>query len=227
MADSLRTLDPFGADWTVVVILICVGTLGWINLVSPKKWKLITRSIFALRLGRQSMRDDIDPQDRTLVAMLIMASAVIALFGYQWCLRSGAVPAGFASWARMLGAVLVILLAQVVLLRFLALLFQGDGGLMEYTYTLLLIHVALGLALLPVVLILAYPHHVEWRTAAVWAGLGIVAAITLFRWLRALVVGVGSGVPVRYIFIYLCALEILPVALALHETQRILPATSH
>lgn len=227
MPDSPRALDAFSADWIVLVLLVCVGTLGWINLVSPKKWRLITRSIFSFRLGRQSMRDDIDPQDRTLIAMVIMASAVIALFAFQFAVRLDVVPANFGWWARIFGSALGLLLLQVVLLRGMVLLFQGDGGLTEYTFTLLLLHVAVGIALLPVVGVMAYPHHIAWRAWAAWAGVGIVAAATVFRWLRALVVGVGSGVPVRYIFIYLCALEILPVALALHETQRALPATSH
>ncbi|MCB0774190.1 MAG: hypothetical protein KDB93_12540, partial [Flavobacteriales bacterium] len=60
-----------------------------------------------------------------------------------------------------------------------------------------------------------------------WSGLGIGVAVLLFGWVRAVVVGVGSGAPLRYIFLYLCALEMLPVALALQYARNIVPSLPH
>jgi hypothetical protein len=225
--DELRATDALNADWTVLLLLVCIGVLGWINLVSPKKWRLISGAFFSFRLGRQSMRDDIDPQDRTLIVLVLMSSCVIALFLYEFgSLKAGLVP-GLSDWAKVLGVSLVALLAQVLVLNGLRFLFQGDGGLSEYLYTLLLLHVALGIALLPITGVLAFPHHIAWRSWLAWTGLVISAAIVFFRWVRAVVIGVGAGVPVRYIFLYLCALEILPVVLLLQASERIVPNPSH
>jgi len=58
-------------------------------------------------------------------------------------------------------------------------------------------------------------------------GLILIAIVVVLRWLRAALIGSSAGIPARYIFIYLCALEILPAALALQQTQRILPVTIH
>ncbi len=83
MPETLRATDPLAGDWILLVILFVLGMLGWVNLVSPKKWRLITRSFFSFRLGRQSLRDELDVQDRTLIGLAVMASGTIALFAYQ------------------------------------------------------------------------------------------------------------------------------------------------
>ncbi len=225
--DQLRPTDPLNADWTVLLLLVCIGVLGWINLVSPKKWRLISGSFLSFRLGRQSMRDDIDPQDRTLIVLVLMSSCVLALFLYEFGSLRASLDPGLGDWTKVLGLCMAMLLAQVLVLNGLRLLFQGDGGLGEYLYTMLLLHVTLGIMLLPITGMLAFPHHVEWRSWLAWAGLGIVAAVVFFRWVRAVVIGVGAGVPIRYIFLYLCALEILPVALLLQASERIVPNPSH
>ncbi len=71
--DVLRGTDPLSGDWMALVVVLATGLLGWINVVAPKKWRLLTGTVFGLRLGRQSMRDEVDLQDRTLVALVLMA----------------------------------------------------------------------------------------------------------------------------------------------------------
>ena len=39
----------------------------------------------------------------------------------------------------------------------------------------------------------------------------------LYRWFRAVLIGVGEGVPLRHVFLYLCTAEIVPVAIAIHS----------
>jgi hypothetical protein len=41
----------------------------------------------------------------------------------------------------------------------------------------------------------------------------------VFRWFRALLCGRGGGLSTGYVLLYLCALEILPVALALQQLR--------
>ena len=237
MPETLRATDPLAGDWILLVMLAALGLLGWINLVSPKKWRLLTRSFFSFRLGRQTLRDELDLQDRTLIGLAVMASAAMALFGYQFTVLVAHLPPGIGLWAKLFGAFLVLLVVQVLLVRLAGRLFQADGGLSEYLYTLLLLHVVLGVALLPVTASIAWPHDVTttaarpdemlWRTWGLRIGGALVALVTVFRWLRAAVLGLGEGVPLRYVFIYLCALEILPVALACQLALRYLPQPSH
>ena len=173
------------------------------------------------------MRDELDLEDRTLIGLAVMASAALALFAYQFVVLVAHARSGFGLWAVLFGASLALLAAQVSLVRSAGGLFEGDSGLSEYLYTLLLLHIALGIALLPVTGMTAWPHHPAWRTWAIWIGIGLVALVTAYRWVRAVVLGMGEGVPLRYVFVYLCALEILPVALACQQALRILPDPYH
>src|SRR5690606_15810660 len=130
---------------------------------------------------------------------------------------------GFLGFLRIWLVVALVIVAQVVLLRTIRLLPSGDGGQEEYLYTVIVFHVVLGLLLLPVVALMSFPGRVAWREWTWLAGLIVIAATILFRWVRAVVVGVGHGTPLRYIFLYLCTLEILPAALAIEQVRHFVP----
>jgi hypothetical protein len=77
--------------------------------------------------------------------------------------------------------------------------------------------VVLGLALLPLATVMAWPARPEWRDPACSIGLVLASAVLAFRWVRAVASGLGHGTPVRYVFLYLCAAEALPFALVLQR----------
>jgi hypothetical protein len=225
--DELRVRDPLSADWVVMILMLVLMMLVWINLVSPKKWRLFFRSFFSVRLGRQSIRDEVDIQDRTLVGSLLMASGVVALFAYQVLVLRGVLTPGILRWLELWGGVMALLTIQFLLIRLGSKLFSTDAGAMEYGYTVLLMHVTLGLLLIPLTLVIAYPHQFQWRPGLMLAGLVLVGAAVVFRWIRAFIIGWGEGVSTRYIFLYLCAAEILPFALLMQQAQGQFPPQLH
>lgn len=225
--DQLRVRDPLSADWVTLVFMLVLMTLVWINLVSPKKWRLFFRSFFGVRLGRQSMRDEVDIQDRILVIALLMSSGVVALFLYQVMVLREVVQPGVLRWLELFGGVVGLLVVQFLVIRAVRGLFGVDQGTTEYSYTLLMMHVMLGLLLIPLTVVQAYPHQFSWRPGLVLAGLVLVAGVIMFRWVRALIIGLGEGVSLRYIFLYLCAAEVLPFALLMQQATGQFPPTLH
>lgn len=215
--DELRAVDALGSGWLAGILLLAFGMLAWVNMVSPRQWAVLGRSFAALRLGRHRLREELDIRDRTLTGLVVLATVVIALFIYQALLYHGWITSGIAGFGRILLVVAAVTVAQVVVLQAIAVLPDGDGGLEEYLYTVIIFHVVLGLLLLPAVVLMAFPAQVAWREWTWWAGACIAGATLLFRWVRALVIGLGNGTPLRYIFIYICALEILPVGLVLER----------
>lgn len=215
---TLRVIDPFGTAWVSVALVLVMVLLAYVNVASPRKWRLVWSSFFTLRLGRQVIREDIDLQDRTLIGLLGAALLVLALFGYQLAERPEAAVHGLPLFVRLLGLVVAGIVAQVLLLRLINLLFQADGGLEEYLYTVVLIIVMLGLLLLPLVALMAYQP--DWRPALRTFGLLLVGLTLMYRWFRAMWIGVGEGVPSRHVFLYLCTAEILPVALVVQSELR-------
>ncbi|HRO38485.1 MAG TPA: DUF4271 domain-containing protein [Flavobacteriales bacterium] len=221
--DQLRAVDALADGWLAGILLVCTGVLAWVNLASPRQWVVLSRSFASFRLGRHRLREELNMRDRTLSGLALMSTAVVALFAYQVLLYHGWVAPGSAAFLRVLLVVAGVVLAQVLVLLALRLLPSRDGGMKEYLFTLIVFHVVLGLLLLPVTVLMSFPPNVAWREWAWLAGAAIVAATVLFRWARAVVVGVGNGTPLRYIFIYLCTLEMLPAALALEHVSRIVP----
>lgn len=215
--DQLRAVDALGTGWIAAVLVLAFGVLAWVNMVSPKQWTVLSRSFAAFRLGHYRLREDLDIRDRTLAGLMVLATLLVALFAYQTFLFLGWTAPGLAAFGRIALVVAVVVACQIALLRMLAALPDGDGGLTEYLYTVIVLHVVLGLLLLPAVVLMAFPAQVAWRQWAWPAGVAIAAAVMLFRWVRAFVIGVGNGTPLRYIFLYICALEILPVGLALER----------
>lgn len=213
MEEVLRAADPLRAGWVAALVLALVAMLGWINLVSPKKWRLLGDAFRSLRLGRQTMRDDVDLQDRTLVVLLVMATASLGLFAHQFSVLLLGAAADAGHWAKCFGLVAGVLVALFLVNRATALLARADAGLTEHLYNTLLLLIVLGIALLPLLAVVAWPHQPAWRMPALWIALGLAALLMVWRWVRAAAIGLAEGVPLRYIFIYLCALEILPVVI--------------
>ncbi|MBZ0204706.1 MAG: DUF4271 domain-containing protein [Flavobacteriales bacterium] len=225
--DELRAVDALGSGWLAGILGLAFGVLAWVQMVSPRQWVVLARSFGALRLGRHRLREELDMRDRTLTGLAVLSAVVIAMFAYQVLLYHHWILPGMLGFLRILLVVAAVVLAQVVLLLAIRQLPAEDGGQEEYLYTLIVFHVVLGLLLLPVVTVMSFPGRVAWREWIWLVGLAIVAATVMFRWVRAVVVGVSNGTPLRYIFLYLCALEILPVALALEQARNFVPPLHH
>lgn len=207
--DPLRAVDPFNAEWVTIVLLLSVCLLALINLGAPRKWGVLAQALFRLRLGRQVLRDEVDLRDRALVGLLVLAVAVLALFGWQ--LDQLWRPEAHYSYGRWSLVVAAVMVGQLVVNGSVARIIGDRSILMEHSYTGLLLHVLAGLLMLPVVALLAYRS--EWRHELLWTGLFILGALLLYRWFRGGWLGLSEGVPGRHILLYLCAAEVLPALL--------------
>ena len=212
MDTTLRVHDILNEGWVGALLLGAIIVLAWTNVSARKKWNLLREGVFRLRLGQQTMRDDISLRDRGLIALILTAVVLIALFVYQLSVHTGNLGSGSNGYMSILLAVGLVVAGQALLVRFTSWFFKADPGLGEYLYTSLLLTTAAGLALLPAVLVIAYQPSA--RSIAVVVGAGVLAAMLLYRWFRAVVIGLGQGVGAGSIFLYICAAEILPAALA-------------
>lgn len=220
--DRLRALDPLNAEWVTLLLLMIFAVLAYTNVNSPRKWRLLAQGMFRLRLGRQALREAVDLQDRTFIGLLLVALIVIALFLWQSAALLG--PIGVPGFHWFLLGISLMLLTQGVFLRTIAHLSQTDRGISEYLSSGLLLFILTGAALLPVVALIAYRS--PWRHTLLVIGAALLLTLLLYRWLRGAWVGLSEGVPLRFIIIYLCAAEIVPILLLLHVWRSMFPATS-
>ena len=222
--DQLRAIDPLGAGWPAGVLLLACAALAWVHITAPRLWDLLMHSFATLRLGKHRVRAELDLKDRNLALLLLTSIVLIGLFGYEAVYFRGWGKPGLETFGAVLLATAVLIFARILLLRIIGTLAEADGGLEEYVRTVVVLDVVLGLALLPVATAMAYPAQVAWRGPVCLAGIAIAGAVLLFRWVRAVAIGLGHGTPIRYVFLYLCAAEALPLALALNHSGFLLPA---
>jgi len=222
MEGAERLVDPLSADWVSLLLLACLLVLTTINVGSPRKWRVLRQSVWRLRMGQQTLREEVDLRDRNVLGLLIVAAVSIALFLWQAGTWQGM--AFMPSLAVLVGGIIALLVAQALLLWMVAGLVNADGGASEYLFSGSLLFASLGIVLLPVAALMAYQP--DWRDALRDIGLGLVGAMLLYRWVRGAWIGIGQGVSPGYILIYLCAAEIMPLLLAAHALQRTIPPTS-
>ena len=205
--------DALGSEWTTVLLLGVLAVLAWTNRTAARKWRVLARGLFRMRLGRQLMREEIDLQDRSLLVLLGVSVLVLGLFGWQAGVVFAGWKAGFGRYLAVAGMVALAVAVRFLVLRLCGFLFQADGGIGEYLYTIVLLLVATALAVLPVVVVAAY--RPEARAWVLPLGGALAGAFLLFRWTRALWIGVGESVPLRYLLLYLCAAEVMPALLVM------------
>ncbi|HPF90480.1 MAG TPA: DUF4271 domain-containing protein [Flavobacteriales bacterium] len=209
-SDSLRSTDLLSAEWVTFLLLLLLTLMAVIQFGSPRKWRSLGRSMFSMRLGRQALREEMDLQDRSFLGLLFIGGALLALFAWQALVLHG----WTGTYATLLGLVLVVVLGHYVLLRLLGAMLRIDAGMQEYIYTGFLLFILAGPVLLPLVVGIAY--RPEWRSGTVAVGVVLLGLLLVYRWLRGVWIGLGEGVPLRYIILYFCAAELMPVLLAVH-----------
>jgi hypothetical protein len=183
--------------------------MALINMSSPRKWRLLGRSMFSMRLGRQALREEMDLQDRAFLGLLLVATGVLALYGWQALTVHGLAPV----FPSLVAVVAGVVLAHYLVLRTVGALMRVSAGVEEYLYTGFLLFILTGMVMLPLVVLIAYRS--AWRPGLILAGVAVLVLLLLYRWLRGAWIGMGEGVPLRYIILYFCAAELLPVLLVI------------
>jgi hypothetical protein len=204
-----RTHDPLAAGWVTGLFLLCLLVLAVVNRTAPRTWRILFQAAFSMRLSKQTMREDVDLQDRNFLGLLLVSVIAIGMFVWQVAARGAGV--GPAPYPLFVGSVLAVLLVQGLLPRMVSVLIKADAGANEFLYTGSLLYAWLGLLLLPVTMLAAY--HPEWHVWLVRTGAVFVLLTLLYRWVRGAWIGFGEGGFPGYIILYLCAAEIVPALL--------------
>ena len=214
--DSLRPVDPLATEWVTFALLGLVLLLALINVSSARKWRSLADGMFRMRLGRQALREEMDLQDRAFLGLLVVAIAVLSLFAWQ-ALTIKQVSVVSSSLALGVGGVV---LAHYLVMRVVGGVLRISVGVEEYLYMGFLLFILTGVLLLPIVVLIAY--RAEWRPGLVTAGMVVLVLLVLFRWVRGGWIGLGEGMPLRYIILYFCGAELLPVLLVMDHWQSVL-----
>lgn len=114
-----------------------------------------------------------------------------------------------------------VFLARVVLLNLAGFLFNRTRIFREYLYNSFIFNKLMGIVILPLLLFLVYTTGII-REVFQWATIITVSAIYMMRIMRGFIFSFKKDVSIFYMFLYLCALEIVPLAILFRWLEGIL-----
>jgi hypothetical protein len=115
--DQMRAMDPLGAGWTALVLLLLCAALAWVQITAPRQWALLLHSFASLRLGKQRVGAELDLSNRNLALLLAVAIMATGLFAHGYSFLHGWTPAGPGTFLGFVLAIAALVTARLLLLR--------------------------------------------------------------------------------------------------------------
>ncbi len=113
------------------------------------------------------------------------------------------------------GGLFLLFLFKIIVVKTAGAIFAQERSANEYAFSIILYNQMASLFLIPILFCIVYFESVD-PTYLAWIGSGMLVLFYLFRLLRVVTGGFASpSVSLSYLFLYLCTLEILPVAITL------------
>ncbi len=202
-------------DWMMVVFLLLFGFIAWARLFNVKYFNAILLAAVDYQTSFKLFRDKNAVLQRVSLALNILSVLSLALFFY-FIIQVFANPPDEIN-----GLILFSILAVAIGLQMLwKQLFSGILGFilllskefLEYAHNVFIYYKILGIALLPVCLLLAYSGN-DLEIYLLYVGIGVLLIALLMRLIRSFRVFMQKGVSIVYLILYFCSLEILPVIL--------------
>jgi hypothetical protein len=205
-----------GEDWMFLVFVFAFVTLAYTRRYHPERIMRLWNSAWNVRILRQAIREEPNTPRANLLFNLsfFFLTALVIYLVIKFYKNSPLGLSGFPLYLMLVLGVMLTYLIKSASIRAVQLMADGDFGLTEYEYNVFLINRIIGLLLVPISMVLAYSPKIL-VSPFVGGALGLYAMMIIYRIVRGFVNAAGSGVPVFYIFFYICTLEILPLAVSL------------
>jgi len=118
---------------------------------------------------------------------------------------------GFSNWLYIVGLIAGVYLLRHICMSLLGNIFNISKDSTLYSFTIMTFNIFLGLALIPVNLVVAF-SPTEIGKVALYIGIGLIIILLLIRYIRGLLIGVRFlGDHIFQFFLYLCVFEIAPI----------------
>jgi Domain of unknown function (DUF4271) len=208
----VRPDATLGEDWMFLVFLFSLATLAYTRANYPLRISRLWNSIWNVRILRQAIREEPNTPRANLLfnASFYLLVSLIIYLGLKWHGIHPLGTTGIVMYLLLLGCVLLAYALKAIGIRAVQYFGDNDFGLSEYEYNVFLINRGLGLALLPAAALLAYLPKNTIYPLMLLAAL-LYTFMVLYRMGRGLINASQQGVPLFYIFFYICTLEILPI----------------
>lgn len=199
--------------WPSVVLFLVFAIYVAVKAYDVKKLMKVLGSVFSLQMAKQLYREDYKPNKRMSILLSAGFVAMISFLIYTINKYFGLILSNYSSLQQYLffisvaiGTYSVKLIVNATLSSILTIQELGR----EYSFSVFTHAQTTGIILFPMLLCVQYAKYpTEWF---IYPALIICLGLYLMRLFRGFVISaLEQNVGIIYIFLYLCALEILPV----------------
>jgi hypothetical protein len=198
-----------------MLLFVCI-MLGIIRYMDPKYFYDLWRAFLNPTLSSRQLREQMEGTTLQNLLMNIFFAIITGSYIFYAVRlvtpgRTGNIPPPLLL-IMLIAGVMVIYLAKYAVIRFSGWVFKLEGITEHYIFNIFLINKLLSLMLLPFVLILAFADTV-WTGPAIIISLILAGLLLLNRYTRSWqVFGSFFQYSKFHFFTYLCASELLPLA---------------
>lgn len=212
---KLHEFRDRSSDFLMIIVLITF--LGIFRIANPSYLRNLFRAFRNPTLGTRQLKEQLRQDSPASLTMDLVFCISLGLYLYFALghIHNKKIILEYPVIVIILGFILLFVLIYVV--RFLFLKFTGwvfniSEITDSYTFNVFLINKILGIALIPFTVILAFGQG-QWVQASLFLSFLVIAILFLNRYLRS---GVAFGYFIKFskfhFFMYLCASELLPLA---------------
>lgn|SRR5690554_971121 len=215
LLEPIPRISPYlKEDWMFLVLLGILVGLAVVKYTYPRIMMRMGQSLLRVRMLQQLMREDLLLTHRTAITFFLTFAlsggllVYLAAKNFQWPVRDV-----FGGYFFLIASavILAVYLWKIVSIKLMQYLFAANGGLTEYINYSFVMNAFLGIAWLSLILI-ATVTLPETATVVLIIALALFGLAWVIRITQGILFALRQGVFVVYIILYLCALEILPLA---------------
>jgi hypothetical protein len=202
-------------DWMLPVIVVSFILFSWIRVVYGRFVTMVLQASYNYFTARRIFEESNAVRSRVFIFFNLFFFINIGLFASQCIDFFNMSPAGLngiSLFGLCFGGFFALYTIKSFLLALLDFIFLIPGGFGSYNFTVFLYNKIYGLLLLPVITVLPFVP-VESAQWVISIGIGLFVLFYFFRILRGIQIGIKNRLSLFYLFLYLCALEILPLML--------------
>ncbi len=199
--------------WPAVLMFVVLALIVFARVSEPRKLVKVFTSFYSLQASRQLQREDYKLGKRLSVTLLLVFLISMSFFIYLFNDYFGFIlqdRTGLQQFIFFAVLVSLVYTFKYLFSMMIAYIIDATDLVKEYMFNVSIFSQVLGVALFPFIVAMQYSkYQVEWF---LYPALVIYLAFYAFRFVRGFTIsGLEQGVGIFYIFLYLCALEILPL----------------
>jgi len=201
--------------WLFLYLMVLLGFFAWIRVYYGNIYAHTVQASTNFKVAARMFKDKSLLQnqlDNVLYASYFLSLAYLLLFLE---VKAGMFPyrlQGILLYLFNLALLMGVFLTRVVVMNLLGSLFNHLALFREYLYHTFIFNKLIGISILPLLLFVLYTRGVL-QTVFIWITFSTLGVVLVMRIIRGIEFSFKKDISIFYMFLYLCALELVPLVL--------------